>query len=301
MQIRTTPHPGVALVIGAALALSGCSASATDLPAESSALPDGMTVAVYQSRSDVASGQLEVQIANLSDDDVTITAVEFSAPQFAEPAVWQKDSTVVGAGRTVDLPVLLPGAVCDENAPAPTVRLTWAVDGNIRSSDVVPTDERGRLEELRADGCFAGAVDSIASLSLETPPRPVTVDGVAAAELDLTVTPGTGSGGSLTIRSLSGTTLFTFIDRMTGLTTTSLDLGAVVAGGTTSVVTVILVPTRCDPHAIAEDKQGTIFVFDVDARPQDGPAVSGTISVAAPAQLTPELIAFVGEACGSAG
>lgn len=303
MRDHSHLRPGIRLIaaVCAILGLSGC-APATDVAErEGAPLPQGVAVTVYQSRSDVASGHLQIQIANESGDDITISGAEFAAPQFAHTAIWQKESTVVRAGRTIDLPIQLSEAVCHEGDPAPSVRLTWAVAGDIRWSEVVPVDERGRLEELRAEGCFVEEVSSIARFSLESSPRPVVVSGAPAIELDLTLSQGSGSGGSLLIRSVSGTTLFTHIDPLNGFTSTSMRLDATVDSGTASVVTLSLVPTRCDAHAIAEDKQGTIFAFDVDVTTQDGSSISGTVSVPAPTEIKTELIAFVRLACGTAG
>lgn len=61
------------------------------------------------------------------------------------------------------------------------------------------------------------------------------------------------------------------------------------------VVTLRVVPGRCDAHAIAEDKQGTVLRIGVVV---DGE--SGTLVLPAPAERREELLAFVAEACGIA-
>jgi len=60
----------------------------------------------------------------------------------------------------------------------------------------------------------------------------------------------------------------------------------------TSAVTLTLVPARCDPHAVAEDKRGTVFPLRVSV---DG--TSGTVYVAADAEVKAALYDFVRAAC----
>ncbi len=295
--------------VAVCLALATVSACAARVeapdPLESAAagpLPGGVAVSVYQSRSDVVSRSLQIRVENLSTADLTVSGAEFSSAQFADPAVWQKDSTVVKAGRTVDLPVSLAESVCVEPGTVPAVTLEWRVDGSITTSEVTPTDERGRLGELSAEACFGEAVAAVASFSADTPPRTVSIDGELVAELDVTATPGaSGGGGVLAVDSVGGTTLFTMLDRATSEQTTSLPLGIEIPGTEPVVITLSLVPTRCDPHAVAEDKQGTIFPFSIVARSADGGAESGTVFVATPSAVKESLIAFVGAACAASG
>lgn len=63
------------------------------------------------------------------------------------------------------------------------------------------------------------------------------------------------------------------------------------ASGTASI-TLTLVPGRCDPHAIAEDKQGTRFPVRVNI---DG--TTGTVPLVAPDEVKVALYDFVREAC----
>ena len=60
-----------------------------------------------------------------------------------------------------------------------------------------------------------------------------------------------------------------------------------------SVVVLQLTPGRCDPHAIAEDKRGTIMPIDVVV---DGTA--GRIYVPAADAVRGALYTFVTESCG---
>jgi hypothetical protein len=301
---RTSPRLRPLLIGAALLLVSGCSpapsAGSGDAP-PSAPLPEGVAVSVYQSRFDVVTRALQVSIENASTEDLVISGAEFRSTQFTEDAVWPKESTVVTAGRTIDLPVTLSDPVCDDLDPTPSVVLVWATgDGDEHTSEVTPTDERGRLAELRAEGCFDAAVAAVAEFSADTPPRTVTIGSVTAAELDVAVEPADGgaAAGGLLVESVGGTTLLTLLDPATGGATTSLPLGDRIDGAGRTI-TLTLVPTRCDPHAVAEDKQGTILPFTVEAPAIDGSGTSrGTVLVTTPTAVRQALISFIGEACG---
>ena len=54
-----------------------------------------------------------------------------------------------------------------------------------------------------------------------------------------------------------------------------------------------IVPLRCDPHAVMEDKRGTVFDVRVEV---DG--ASGVIEVAAPEAMRGEILRWVADWCG---
>ena len=62
------------------------------------------------------------------------------------------------------------------------------------------------------------------------------------------------------------------------------------------VVSLPLVPLRCDPHAVQEDKRGTIFTLAVEL---DGDP--GEIELAAPEDLRGRILTWVGAWCGFGG
>ncbi|CAH0233757.1 hypothetical protein [Microbacterium sp. Bi128] len=65
------------------------------------------------------------------------------------------------------------------------------------------------------------------------------------------------------------------------------------AGEAPSTLTVAVASRRCDPHAIAEDKVGTLF--DLVAR-VDGREV--VVSLERPQKVADALLTFAAEACG---
>jgi hypothetical protein len=52
-------------------------------------------------------------------------------------------------------------------------------------------------------------------------------------------------------------------------------------------------PARCDPHAVAEDKVGTLLPVELEVG-----GATGVVKVAAPPALRADLYRFVAVACG---
>ena len=293
-------HRGTSIaLIAAVLALTGCTGVEAGVPPAKSPLPAEarfpaqIQIEVLQSRSDVVARKLIIRLVNESPASLTVTGVEFRSTQFAEPAIWSKDSTVVQSGRTVDLPVNLGPPACDDPQPQPTVLLEFEVDGVPGTVSASPLDTSGRLPELRQTECFEASVDAVSSIEAKTPLREVMLDGRIYAELDLTAT-GSGGAGEVTIMSASGTTLFTLSDPTSGAAVPTLPLARAISGNGDETVTFVLQPNRCDPHAIAEDKRGSIFPLQMVA--PDG--ADGIVYVAATPEVRAALFAFFARACG---
>lgn len=289
-------------VITAALLAVSCAPAEPEVRAVSDRLPEGVSVSVSQSRMDVVVHGLRLKVKNESGDDVVVTDAEFQSDQFSSTAVWEKDSTVIADGRTVALPVLLPDAVCDDGPPSARVRLTLIVgDAAPVTAEVAPVDEFDQLPALRVQDCFAQTVDSIVALRAETLPRDVTVNGRAAVQLDLTAPPAGADGtGTVSIDSLAGTTLLAVLDPATDAVQPVLPIAVRVPDPGASPVTVTFVPNRCDPHAVAEDKQGTLIplALTVSGDSASEPGVSGQYRVAASPAVKAALLDFVATACG---
>ncbi len=279
----------------AAVALAGCASSSAPPPG-STAPPAGVTVAVYQTRTDVGQHRLELSITNGTDGRLTITRAEFRSEQFVEPAAWPKDSTFVAAGATVDLPVELGAPDCDAVNPVPVVEFDYALESGVTGTAVTEADDRiDRLPSLMAEDCIQQSVEEVAVVTASTAPRIVSRAGALVAEVDLTVSPS-GSAGSLTIVSWRSTTLVTPVDPASAATLPEAELDLVVAGtGTPSTVTLTLMPNRCDPHAVAEDKRGTIFPLSIVLA--DG--TEGTLFVPAADAVRGALYDYVPLACAA--
>jgi len=276
------------LLAAALLVLPGCAAG------DSTALPPGVSVSVQQSRADVGIRRLQVAVHNDSPDPLRITGLALESAQLAEAAVWAKDSTTVAAGRTVNLPVSLPEPRCGDEPSAPVALLEFELsDGSTGSARLVADDPSGRMPRLAAEDCLARDVAGLASITAATLPRVESIGDVTVARLDLSIDP-TGAPGALLIEEAGGSVLLSLADPADGARVTTRGLGLRVDGrDAASVVTLTLVPARCDPHAIAEDKRGTVFGLRVAV---EGGA-AGTYSVAASDDVKLALYDFVRTAC----
>jgi len=274
------------------LLASGCSTAA---PEASTAAPPGVSVSMYQTRTDVAPRRLELAIQNGTDDPLRITGARLLSSQFAAAAEWQKASTTIPPGATVDLPVQLPDPDCTIDDPVHTVEFDYeSDDGMSGTARVIADDRLDRMPALRLEDCLQQSVTAVVELTISDPPRRVQLLGHPVIEVDLRAVP-TGGEGSVILDQLASTTLLTPIDPATGLPAPTAALGVTIAAGDApSVVTLLLAPGRCDPHAIAEDKRGTIMPIDVRV----GQA-TGRLSVPSSDAVRGALYALVTELCAT--
>jgi hypothetical protein len=244
---------GAAAMLAAALAgLTGCGGLSPDLPA-------GLTVVVYQPRPDVALGQFAIQVVNSGDADVDIIAASLTSPDFVDDVEWSGEGSTVLAGRKLDLRVPVPEIDCTGDTD-PRVRLQADAGHSVtESSEVAVSDPYGLLPRLHAEQCVGQAIAEIAAV---TPREVIVPDARAPAILVLDVAP-TGAAGSVELVGVRGTTLLQPADQ--GVSTPELALGIELSADGPTEVRVPLLPNRCDAHALAEDKVGTIIPFLVDA------------------------------------
>ena len=296
-RVRGVAAAGVALL---ALVLSAC-APGGEVPdgettTPTTGLPDGVTVELQQGRSDVAARQAQVVVRNGTDETLIVGSVEVDDPRFAAPIVRVEDrDSDIGPGRTVGIRVQLPDVACGENAPdaaRSTVILDYTLgDASGRASAGIE-DPIGFIEPLHVRDCRADAVAEAAHVSFtDFDPSP---PGEPAA-LTLGIAP-TGRS-SVLISGIQTTNLITFEDGGDTAPET-LPIGLEVREGDTGLTEVSLpiVPIRCDPHAVQEDKRGTIFDLEVEV---DGEP--GEIELAASEDLRGQILTWVADWCGFGG
>lgn len=283
-------RPGFALLLVGGVVLAGCSGTAHPAPS-ATVLPDGVSVALVQLRSDVADRQAQVQVRNDSSDQLFIGDVRVEDPRFTRSASRPRDrQSTVPAGGTVDIRVKLPPVDCSAaHQGASRVVVPFAL-GEAISVSVVPLAEAVPfLADLHERECRAEALAEAASLAIAdfvpSPPG-------EAADLMLEIRP-TGDGMAR-IEGIRTTNLLTF---GSGEAIETFPIGADVGADTAPMtVQLPLVPLRCDAHAVQEDKRGTIFTVDVviDGTP-------GEIELAAPADLRGRILTWVATWCGFGG
>jgi hypothetical protein len=261
VRIATAPLLAPALLTAVLYGLVGCASAA---PAE---LPDGVQVSVHQNRPDTEDRRLQVRIVNGSASALTVNALSFSSPRFSEPAPYAKAPSTIRAGGTLDLPISLPEPVCGDDGPANEtveVRLEYALEsGQTGDVVVVPDDPLDQLDGISERDCFQHSMDAIAELGEPDQIRIEQADGRLVAFVDLAVTP-TGAPGSFTIESVDDTVLFGLFDPSSATPRDSLRIDLTVTGSDApDRLTIPLVPARCDAHAVAEDKRGTLLPLRV--------------------------------------
>ena len=263
----------VALGLAFAALLAGCVAAPP-------ALPEGVKVLVVQQRSDVAERMAQLRVHNGSDAALAFTAARLIDSRFAS-AVDIEREVRLEPGATSDLRFALPEPVCEGGAVRRTLTLTRA-DGTRFVADLSSAEDF--TVGLHARECLLVEIERTASLAwtgfTASPP------GEPAMAM-LTATP-TGAGQPVLLAELRSTNLVRFAPKDGDRWRLGLALDA---RSVETSIEVPLVPQRCDPHVVQEDKRGTIFTIDVE-EPR-----AGTIELPMPPELKSQVLTWVAEWC----
>jgi hypothetical protein len=266
---------------------------------ESPPLPDGLTVEVRQSRLDAADGILVVGFTNAGTEPVTIDGFEVRSPTL-EPGMSYAEPFELGAGGDqLDIRIERTSSVCDAGAdPADaTVFVEATTADGPRDGELVPDDPFDTLTRLVDTDCLAGSVAEVAEIRM---PEALRTEGTGLARrayLDVLVEPVASArqdeDGAADITMHLGTVYGTTLINAEGGTDWSIDRD-VAAGDAPFTITLAVKPARCDAHAIADDKRGTILPFEITT--SDGRA--GRLDRPAGDRLKSELYAYYDERCG---
>ncbi|MAM55582.1 MAG: hypothetical protein CMH35_12295, partial [Microbacterium sp.] len=242
-----------ALVAAVALAvLTGCAGGPTGEPGGSGE-PE-LRAALIQLRADVAERHAQVRVENLSGAAVRIGDVAVVDPRFVADAVRLVDrESTVPAGGSIDIRVQLPAVACDiASSAGPTVRLELIADGTSRTVALPIADPLGFAGPLHERECRAEALAAAADIAFTGfSPSP----SGEPALLRMEIVPV--GDGDAEVTAVQQTNLLTFGDAtVDGV----LPIGGLVQPGKEpTTLDLPVVPTRCDAHAVQEDKRGTIF------------------------------------------
>lgn len=239
--------------------------SAVTPSATAGALPDGvagtLAVEIRQSRADWGRRVVQVRVANTGTVDVTVERATLRTPTVVGDATSERGRDV-RAGVDRDLSVQLGDPVCPATTHAtasagPAQVELDVVDADGRAGTVVatPQDPQGHLDRIHGEDCAALAVAAGARLSLDDALPTSTVDGRLVGSLSLHVEPVPG-GPRVEVWQVDRTNLMIPAD-LSNDWPVAVDTAALDGAGTTVVLPVV--PSRCDPHAVAEDKRGTFF------------------------------------------
>ena len=233
-------------------------------------------------------------VTNNNSDPIAITAAHLVTPLYAGSNDWvpgPSGRSMLRPGTTVALPAKLSAAPsCAETpetgtaasaaAPAATVFLTF--DG--QEHEFTASDPYAALERLNQQDCLEQAVWEVAAL--EPMPELTVVPDKSSAVVRVSIIP-TGSSGTITITGFGPTTLLSEDPRQPwprNISVTGTD--------TPTVVSLSVVPARCDAHALAEDKTGTKLPLEAAAGNR-----SGQLRLDSPPAFTHSVYSFVKTAC----
>jgi hypothetical protein len=315
LQARRRRHAAAVVVLAVLMtapAVQGCSPgtpvpapqgpgnSAAPEPASTAPAPRGpLTAGLNQFRDNYGTQIIEIQLSNTLSEPVTVLGAELSSTLFPAGAAWHAgpEGTEVPPGQTKSLPARLPGPSCtgpvrDAGARTVPAEATVSVRQGSTTSTVhlAAADPFGVLARNHEELCLARDAGNVAAFGL-APELEVAADARTAV-VRLTVTPneaGTGPIRELTIERIDGTTL------LAALPDSPWPAGVTVAAGTGPAEFHLRIrPARCDPHAVAEDKVGTLLPLVVTVGGREG-----ILKVAAGPALKGRIHDFVTAACGA--
>ena len=268
-----------------ALLLGGCSAPVV-------ALPEGISVSVRQTRFDGPLRQVQLVVANASGQPFEVVSAELRSTRFETAVRFDRPQTVPD-GSFRDLPVRLPGATCADGLPTDEIALEFLAADGRSGSAVLPIGDVAILDAISTEDCVITAIADVVTI---TPPDSAEWMPGAHAPVTLTFTAlPTGSAGRVTVSSVGATTLFAPVDgRGERIVATPVGLTFDAESPVTGIP-IRLEPSRCDSHAIAEDKKGTLLPFTIEVGSD-----SATIEIAVDAAVRASLYDYVADWCGMA-
>ena len=286
---------GLVVLLMAAALLAACSGVPGSLSPASPSARDAVAAAVDQSRADYTDRVINIMVTNTSAQPLLVTSAALHSPLYDGAADWKPTrtgGTKVAPGATVSLPADLPAVRCSAG-PSPAAaehRITVTLDGEGPAPGMVEVpagDPHGVLGRNYTGDCLAQAAASVAGLRVNPGLQVLAGSGTAVVGID--VQPS-GGKGSLVIESFGTTTLLSEDAEHPW----PKDI-RVAGTDPASRLALHVVPTRCDPHALADDKLGT--KIPVTIRTAGG---HGVLRLDGGRDFAREVYRFITDACSSA-
>lgn len=250
--------------------------------------PDGVSVSLQQWRTDPVQHTLQVAVRNQSSAQVHFADVQLITDSFRTLPPQRVDSTLARTPRT-DFEIAYGRARCRPDGLPEVARAT--VVAHVRVGDEPMREVRfpirhpdPLLAELLQTECTAHLIRRSADIGFGDRWR--RSGGAMLGEL---VVHRTGGGKVVTVQEIGNTTHFRV--RQSRPATPA---GVLTAGQAELRLPVRVTPSRCDPHAFADAKQGFLFPVWValdDAEPQ-------YMRFTPPKPLQKRMLDFAREACG---
>lgn len=278
--------PASARALGALAALAclaGCSAGATGGRSPGPPESSPVAAAVDQFRDEYAAGSIVLQLTDTGGTRFSAVSAVLIDPRFEDGTAWT-GSADFEPGQTTSLPAALAAPRCGPGTHdgAPSVRVRLA-DGTEHTA--AAADPHAVLPRLHDEQCFADEARRAVSLRLEDTLAPTAARDAAVLTLVADSPAAAPAQAPATLVSVAGTTLLGEDPAH------PWPRGVVLAPGTR--LPLVVRAARCDPHAVAEDKVGTLVPVTLEAA-----GATGTVKVAASPALRASLYAFIARACG---
>ena len=293
------------VLLGAAASCSSGTAGGTASPASATAsatpIPTGpVTAEISQFRDNYSKQIIEIQLTNTTGHALTVLGAELTSPLFAAPIIWsaRTGGIELPPGQPKSLPAPLPAPDCGSPA-GPGATSGAAGDARVSLRLATPegavpvpamaqaTDPFGVLARNNSELCLAREASAVATIALD-PELEVAADGQTAV-VRLLLQPRAAAGaGELVIDRIEETTLLAEASQAPWPRSVTVR-----AGGTPAQVRLGIRPSRCDPHAVAEDKVGTLLPLQVRVAGREG-----IVKIDAGSQLRARIYDFVTKACG---
>lgn len=234
--------------------LAGCDGGAA--APQAAPMPEELVAYVDQNRLLRVGRQFSVSLVHEGDGTVTVTRAELVSERFGT-LTWTGEKTFMnGAGLDLELPPASCGRGSD-------VRLTLTYrldDGPLRTSTTTAADRYGALGLLMDNDCAERTLAEAASLEVGEP-EVVGRGRRSVFRLPVSLV-ATGARPEVSFEGFDSTVLFRVV-RPRRLYPRARPVA--MTAGTAYTVDLTVVPSRCDPHALAEDKVGTLLPVHVAA------------------------------------
>jgi hypothetical protein len=295
------------VLLGGAASCSSGTAGGTASPPSATAseipIPAGpVTAEISQFRDNYSKQIIEIQLTNTTGHALTVLGAELTSPLFAAPITWsaRTGGIELPPGQPKSLPAPLPAPDCGSPAgpgagPGATpgaagarVSLRLATtEGTVPVPATAPAaDPFGVLARNNSELCLAREASAVATITLD-PELEVAADGRTAV-VRLLLQPRPAGFGELVIDRIEETTLLAEAGQAPWPRSVTVR-----AGGAPAQVRLGIRPSRCDPHAVAEDKVGTLLPLQVRVAGREG-----ILKIDAGSQLRARIYDFVTKACG---
>lgn len=241
-----------------ALVAAGCGGDGTEAPAATGSSsapevvphPDRLVLHLDQNRILRLGRTITVQVLDDAEGPVTVARAEVSSDRF-DPVTWTGEETFE---QQLQLELALPPTRCGSGSDA-DVTLTYRIGGGpwVRSTSTA-TDLYGSVGQLMDRDCAEATFTEAAELELGR--HEVVGTGRGSRFLLPVSIQATGERPEVAFAGFESTVLFT-VAGTPGLFPDVAPLR--LEAGATYEEVLEITPSRCDAHALAEDKVGTLF------------------------------------------